>query len=108
MRTPAGTNGVGVLADGRECHVNTRSLVVAGAVALVALGCRDEPTAPSVRTMPRAESAARPVEGWFHVLWVDPVPGYGPATVRYELVDERGRGTELDMDAGVAARWGGP
>ena len=82
-------------------------MVVASAVALAVLGCRDEPTGPSVRVSP-AESASRPLEGWFHVLWVDPAPGYGPATVRYELVDERGHGTELELSPGLAARWGGP
>ena len=80
--------------------MNTRSLVVAGAVALTALGCQEEPTAPPAETTPRAESAARPLEGWFHIVWVDPAPGYGPAMVRYELVDERGHGTELDLDPG--------
>ncbi|HEY5974142.1 MAG TPA: kelch repeat-containing protein, partial [Geobacteraceae bacterium] len=54
------------------------------------------------------ESGARPIEGWFHVLWVDPAPGYGPAKVQYELVDDRGHGRELEFDPGVAARWGGP
>ena len=88
--------------------MNTRSLVVAGAVALTALGCQEEPTAPPAETTPRAESAARPLEGWFHIVWVDLAPGYGPAMVRYELVDERGHGKELDLDPGLAARWGGP
>ena len=88
--------------------MHTRSLIIAGAVALAALGCRDEPTAPGAESAPRVESAARPIEGWLHVLWVDPAPGYGPATVRYELVDDRGHGTELEFDPGVAARWGGP
>ena len=49
-----------------------RSLLVTGAVAIVALGCQNEPTAPPVETTPRVESAARPIEGWFHILWVDP------------------------------------
>src|SRR5688500_15162552 len=81
----------------RECLVYTRSFILAGAVALAALACRDEPTAPT-ETTSRAESASRPVEGWFHLLRVDPAPGYGPATVQYELVDRQGHGTALDLD----------
>ena len=86
--------------------MHTRSLIIAGAVALAALACRDEPTAPA--EISRVESASRPVEGWFHLIWVDPAPGYGPATVQYVLVDEKGHGTELDLSPGVADRWGGP
>ena len=88
--------------------MNTRSLVVASAVALAALGCRDEPTGPFSETPLRAESASRPLEGWFHILWIDPLPGNGPETVRYELVDDRRRGTELELQSGLADRWGGP
>jgi M6 family metalloprotease-like protein len=88
--------------------MHTRSLIIAGVVALAVLGCRDEPTAPQTEIAPRTESAARPLEGWFHVLWVDPVAGNGPETVRYELVDDRGHGTELELSPGLAARWGGP
>jgi M6 family metalloprotease-like protein len=73
---------------------------------LAALGCQGEPTAPPVETL-RVEPTARPIEGWFHVIWVDPPP-YGSAMVRHELVDEQGHGTELALDPGVAARWGGP
>ncbi len=87
--------------------MQTRPLIIAGAVALAALGCRDEPTAPTAE-ISRVGSAARPIEGWLNVLWVDPAPGYGPATVQYELVDERGHGTELDLAPGLANRWGGP
>jgi M6 family metalloprotease-like protein len=54
------------------------------------------------------EAHGRPIEGWFHVLWVDPAPGHGPDTPRYELVDGRGHGTELELSPGVADRWGGP
>jgi hypothetical protein len=91
-----------------ERLMNTRSLFVASAVALAVLGCRDEPTAPQTATAPWTERAAGPIEGWFHVIWIDPAPGYGPATVQYELVDERGHGTELELSPGLAARWGGP
>ena len=85
--------------------MNTRSLLVAGAVALAVLGCRDEPSAPQTETAPRIDRAARPIEGWFHAIWIDPAPGYGPATVQYELVDERGHGTELELSPGLAASW---
>jgi M6 family metalloprotease-like protein len=87
--------------------VNTRSLVVAGAVALAALGCR-EPTGPFSETPLRAQSASRPLEGWFHILWIDPLPGNGPETARYELVDDWRQGTELELESGLADRWGGP
>ena len=88
--------------------MHTRSLLVAGAVAIAVLGCQDEPTAPQTELAPHTASAARPIEGWFHVLWVDPAPGYGPATVQYELVDGQGHGTELDLNPSLAAQWGGP
>ena len=86
--------------------MRTRSLFVASAVALAVVGCHDEPTTPSAEIP--LESASRPLEGWFHVIWVDPAPGYGPATVQYGLVDEEGHGTRLHFDPGVAAQWGGP
>ena len=85
----------------------TRSLVTAAAVALAVLGCRNEPTAPQTQTA-RTESAARPLEGWFHVIWVDPAPGFGPARVQYQLVDGRGHGTELELSPALAGKWGGP
>ena len=88
--------------------MHTRSLLVAGAVAIAVLGCQDEPTAPQTELAPHTASAARPIEGWFHVLWVDPAPGYGPATVQYELVDGQGHGTELDLNPNLAVQWGGP
>ena len=84
------------------------SLVTAAAVALAVLGCQDQPTAPRAEIPLRAESAALPLEGWFHTLWVDPVAGNGPETVRYYLVDGRGDGTELELSPGLAVRWGGP
>src|SRR5690349_1087616 len=86
----------------------TRSLIAAGAVALAVLGCQREPTAPTTEVPLRGESTARPIEGWFHILWVDPAPGNGPETVRYELVDGRGHGTELELAPSLTARWGGP
>jgi M6 family metalloprotease-like protein len=86
----------------------TRSLGTAAAVALAVLGCQNEPTAPRAEIPLRAASASRPLEGWLHTLWVHPVGGNGPETVRYELVDERGHGTELELKPGLAARWGGP
>jgi M6 family metalloprotease-like protein len=86
----------------------TRSLFVASAVALAALGCQSEPTAPKSEIPLRPESAARPLEGWVHSLWVDPVAGNGSETVRYDLVDGWGHGTELELTPGLAARWGGP
>jgi M6 family metalloprotease-like protein len=107
MRTPAGTDGLRVLADGRECLVYPRSLVVASAVALAALACRGEPTAPTAE-ISRVGSAARPLEGWFHIVWVDPSPPIGPGLVRYDIVDAQGHATELELEPGLAARWGGP
>src|SRR6476659_5051271 len=82
--------------------------VIALAMILGLTACRDEPTAPQTETSPRTESAARPLEGWFHMLWVDPAPGNGPETVRYELVDARGHGNELELSPGLTDRWGGP
>jgi len=87
--------------------MRTRSLIVVGLVALVSTGCQEEPTAPPIETTQGVESVARSIEGWFHVIWVDPAPGNGPETVRYELVDGRGHGTELDLNPGLVARWGG-
>ena len=86
----------------------TRSLLVASAVALAGLGCRNEPTAPQTEIGPPTESASGPLEGWFHTLWVDQPGGNGPETIRYQLVDERGHGTELELSTGLAARRGGP
>jgi len=88
--------------------MHARSLMAAGALALAALGCRDEPTAPRSEVAPRTTVAARPIEGWFHTLWVDPAQGSGPDTVRYELVDGRGHATELALSPGLATRLGGP
>src|SRR5690242_16382885 len=88
--------------------MNTRSLFLAGATALILLGCQDQPTAPRAELPLRAESAARPIEGQFQVVWVDPAPGYGAPHVLYELVDARGHGTELELSPGLAAQWGGP
>jgi M6 family metalloprotease-like protein len=87
--------------------MQTRSLIIAGGVALAALACRNEPTAPTAG-ISRVESAVRPLEGWFHIVWVDPSPPGGPGLVRYNLVDAQGHGTELDLDPGLATRWGGP
>ncbi len=86
----------------------TRSLVTAAALALAVLGCQNEPTAPRVAIPLRAEAAARPLEGWINSVWVDPMAGNGSETLRYELVDERGHGTELELTPGLAAQWGGP
>jgi M6 family metalloprotease-like protein len=91
----------------KECLMITRSLLIAAAMTLVALGCQNEPTAPPVETTPRVGLAARPLEGWLHIVWVDPSPPDRPALVRYSLVDAQGHATELDLEPGLAARWGG-
>ena len=85
------------------------SLVTAAAVALAVLGCQDEPTAPRAEILSpcrvgfTARSKAGSIlSGLIHCA------GNGPETVRYELVDERGHGTELELSPGLAARWGGP
>ena len=86
--------------------MHTRSLVIAGAVALAALACREEPTAPTAE-ISRVGSAARPLEGWFHVVWIDPPAQDRPGLVRYHLIDAQGHATELDLDSGLVARRGG-
>src|SRR5689334_21544788 len=84
--------------------MNTRSLIAASALALATFACQDEPTAPKDEMLSRLDhSASRPLDGWFHVIWVDPAPGQGPATVKYWLVNEQGHGTELEVSPRLAA-----
>ena len=85
-----------------------RLTVVALAVVLGLTGCRDETTAPSGDSSPQlSQGSSRSISGWFHTQWGDPRGGRGSALVRHELIDDRGRATELLLDEGLLARLGG-
>ena len=47
-------------------------IVTALAVLLALSGCRNETTSPNEdRSLTPSQASTRPIEGWFHVLWVD-------------------------------------
>ena len=78
------------------------------AVAVVA-ACRDDTTGPSHEPGPATPAtAAVQLEGWFHVLWGDPPSTGGPALLRYQLLDDGRRATELVLDSAQTAKLGGP
>ena len=85
-----------------------RLTVVALAVVLGFTACRDETTTPSGDSSPElSQGSSRSISGWFHTQWGDPRGGRGPALVRHELIDDRGRATELLLDDWLVARPGG-
>jgi M6 family metalloprotease-like protein len=85
-----------------------RLTVVAFALILGFTACRDETTTPSGDSSPQlSQGSSRSISGWFHTQWGDPRGGRGPALVRHELIDDRGRATELLLDEGLVARLGG-
>ncbi len=88
------------------------SLPVVFLVPALLLGltaCHDETTAPSDESLPQlSQESSRSLSGWLHTQWGDPQGGKGLGRVRHELVDDRGRATELVLDEGLAARLGGP
>lgn len=85
-----------------------RLTVVALAIVLGLTGCRDETTAPSGDALPQlSQGSPRSISGWLHTQWGDPRGGRGSAHMRHELIDDRGRATELLLDEGLLARLGG-
>jgi M6 family metalloprotease-like protein len=85
-----------------------RLTVVALVVVLGLSACRDETTAPSGESSPQlSQGSSRSISGWLHTEWGDPRGGRGSALVRHELIDDRGRATELLLDEGLLARLGG-
>ena len=86
--------------------MHTRSLIIAGGVALAALACRNEPTAPTAG-ISRVESAARPLECGSRSLRSTLHRKMGRSSSGTISLTRRGMPQSSIWSSALAARWGG-